>query len=121
MTAKIHIPTFETDVIFITDKDRDYIRKYLKRNFFIEIDNLNDDFSGITVYLRDMVWMIYVPDTKMGDFIWLIKTLSHESTHVVLQMVKKIGITDDEAICYIQDNLLGQLLKKITKKRKNGK
>jgi hypothetical protein len=31
-------------------------------------------------------------------------------------MMKKIGVEDDETICYTQDNLLGELLKRCLKK-----
>lgn len=118
MTENIKIHTFEADVVFVCDVDRSHVRRYLKRRYGFEMDRLDEEYSGITVELQGMSWMIYVPDTDVGDFTWLVRTLSHEANHVVLQMMRKIGVEDDETICYTQDNLLGELLRKVLRRGK---
>jgi hypothetical protein len=117
MTSKIRIPTFDATVVFVRNVDKKYLQRYLKREYSYEIENLDDEFSGIAAELGNMTWLIYIPDTEYeDDLVWLVRTLSHEANHVVLQMMKKIGVEDDETICYTQDNLLGELLKRCLKK-----
>jgi hypothetical protein len=119
MTSRIRIPTFDATVVFVRDVDRDCLQRYLKREYSYEIENIDDDFSGIAAEIGNMTWLIYVPDTNYGnDIVWLARTLSHEANHVALQMMKKIGVKDDETVCYTQDNILGELLKRCLKKKK---
>ena len=48
--------------------------------------------------------------------------VSHEANHVTLQLRKRIGVQDDEVVCYTQDNLLGELLRKtLTQKNRRKK
>ena len=55
----------------------------------------------MTADLGNMTWLIYVPDTDSSDDpLWLIRTLSHEANHVALQMMDKLGVEDDETVCY---------------------
>lgn len=100
MTKKINIPTFEATIIFMYDVDRKALKKYAKRLNIFEIKDIDDEFSGITMDVGDMTWIIYIPDTDANDFIWLIRTLSHEANHVILQLMEKVGVHDDETICY---------------------
>lgn len=118
MTASIRIPTFDADIILIHDVGRDYVKRYAQRKFGCQIEKLYDEFSGLTVDADNMTWIVYIPDTQLGDFVWLVKTLSHEANHVTLQMMRKIGVQDDETMCYCQDNLLGEMLKKVMKRKK---
>lgn len=118
MTASIRIPTFDADIILIHDVGRDCVKRYAQRKFGCQIEKLYDEFSGLTVDADNMTWIVYIPDTQLGDFVWLVKTLSHEANHVTLQMMRKIGVQDDETMCYCQDNLLGEMLKKVMKRRK---
>lgn len=94
------------------------VKRYIKKNHVFEVENLEDDYSGLTVDMDGMTWLVYVPDTSAGDLVWLVRTLSHEANHVALQMMRKIGVEDDETICYVQDNLLGQLLSRVIKTEK---
>ena len=118
MTQKIKIPTFDAEIVFVSDVEKDYVIKYVKRRYGFEIERIEQEFLGITVELDLMSWMIYIPDTEQVDFIQLVRTLSHESNHVVLQLMRKVGVQDDETVCYCQDNILGELLKKVMKKKK---
>lgn len=43
------------------------------------------------------------------------RTLSHEANHVILQLMSRLGIEDDETTCYAQDHLLGEMLEKVLK------
>ena len=109
--TRIHIPTFDTDVLFFHDVDRARVKKYVMKNFGVEMERFDEtEFSGLTVDLDGMTWLVYVPSTTNGDLVWLTTTLSHEANHVTLQLMEKICVKDDETTCYCQDNLLGQLL-----------
>ena len=114
MTSRIKIPTFDSVVVFMHDVDRSVLQKYAQKNH-IEIDDLDEEFSGITVEMDFNVWLVYLPVTKNADLIWLVRTLSHEANHVILQLMKRLGIEDDETTCYAQDHLLGEMLEKVLK------
>jgi len=118
MTERINIPTYDADLIFMFDVKRDRVKKYVKKTWGFELEGLNNDYSAITVDMEDLTWLIYVPDTERQDMIWLTKTLSHEANHVTLQLMRKVGVEDDEAICYCQDNLLGEMLYSVLKRKK---
>lgn len=64
MTAKINIPTFDANVIFVFDISISSLKRYISKQFNIEIDNLSNDFAGITLDLENLSWLIYIPDTK---------------------------------------------------------
>jgi hypothetical protein len=85
MTSKIRIPTFDATVVFVRNVDKKYLQRYLKREYSYEIENLDDEFSGIAAELGNMTWLIYIPDTEYeDDLVWLVRTLSHEAIHVAL-------------------------------------
>lgn len=85
MISRIKIPTFEAEVVFIFNKDKDKVKKYVKRNFFVDIEHMEEDeYAGMTVDLDNMTWMIYLPDVDGLDLVELARTLSHEANHVVL-------------------------------------
>ena len=114
MTSRIKIPTFDSTVVFMHDVDRSVLQKYAMKHS-IEIENHEEEFSGITVELDYNVWLVYLPVTKNADLIWLVRTLSHEANHVILQLMQRLGIEDDETTCYAQDHLLGEMLERVLK------
>lgn len=125
MTARIRIPTFDATIVYMWDVDKVNLKRYVNKKYKFDIENLHEQFAGITVSLDNLSWLIYVPDTGADDLIWLARTLSHEANHVILQLMKAVGVEDEETICYAQDNLLGELLrysiKGMIKKKKNNK
>lgn len=114
MTSRIKIPTFDSTVVFMHDVDRSVLQKYAQKHD-IQIEDLDEEFSGITVELDFNVWLVYLPVTRNSDLVWLVRTLSHEANHVILQLMRRLGIEDDETTCYAQDHLLGEMLERVLK------
>ena len=40
MTEKIKIPTIDTKIVFVSDVEKDYGRKYVKRRYGFEIERI---------------------------------------------------------------------------------
>ena len=115
MTSRIRIPTFDAEVVFIFDADKGTVERFLNRLAKLKTERLQDEYVGITLDIGNMTWVIYIPDTTPMDDIQLVRTLSHETTHVVLQLLDRVGVQDDETFCYSQDSLLGMLLEKVAR------
>lgn len=58
-------------------------KNWIKRKFKIVVDELTEEqYSGITVAVSNLEWVVFVPSSESTSPIDLLRTIVHESTHV---------------------------------------
>lgn len=58
-------------------------RSWIKRKFKLDVKELTEDFySGITIAVSSLEWVIYIPSAESAAPIDLLKAVVHESCHV---------------------------------------
>ena len=85
-------------------------KAWIKRKFKIDVKELVEGtYSGITISISNLEWVIYVPSTEPSSSVDLLKAVVHEAVHVALQLAKSNSIQDEETICLIVDYLTGKI------------
>lgn len=83
---------------------------WIKRKFKIDVKELVEDtYSGITVSITNLEWVVYVPSTESSSSVDLLKAVVHEAVHVALQLAKNNSIQDEETVCLVVDYLTGKI------------
>lgn len=58
-------------------------KAWIKRKFQLDIKQLVEDaYSGITISINNLEWVVYIPMVESTTPIDLLKAIVHESTHV---------------------------------------
>lgn len=115
MKIEIPIPIYDSLILLVVDEDINTLKQFSQSAANVDIGDVDIDIEkcgsgGMTLSTGNMIWCIYIPSTKeLSDFN-LIRVFSHEICHVVLELIKCVGVNDDEAFCYLQDWLLGKII-----------
>ena len=97
-------------VWFLYGMSEKQAKNWIKRKFKITVDALTEEsYSGITVAVSNLEWVIYVPSTESAQSIDLLKAVVHESAHVAQQLAKNNAIQDEETVCLVVDYLTGKI------------
>lgn len=97
-------------VWFLSGMSEKQAKTWIKRKFKIVVDALTEEqYSGITVAVSNLEWVVYVPSTESASSIDLLKAVVHESAHVAQQLARNNNILDEETLCLIVDFLSGKM------------
>lgn len=85
-------------------------RGWIRRRFKTDVKELTEDFySGITVSITALEWVVYIPPAENASPVDLLKAVVHEAAHVAQQLVRNNAISDEETLCLITDFLAGKM------------
>ena len=97
-------------VWFLSGMSEKQAKNWIKRKFKIVVDELTEEqYSGITVAVSNLEWVVFVPSSESTSPIDLLKAIVHESAHVSQQLARNNNISDEETLCLITDFLAGQM------------
>ena len=70
-------------VWFLSGMSEKQAKNWIKRKFKIVVDELTEEqYSGITVAVSNLEWVVFVPSSESTSPIDLLRTIVHESAHV---------------------------------------
>lgn len=97
-------------VWFLYGMSEKQVKNWIKRKFKLDVKELVEDtYSGITVSITNLEWVVYVPSTESSSSVDLLKAVVHEAVHVALQLAKSNSIQDEETVCLVVDYLTGKI------------
>ena len=97
-------------VWFLYGMSEKQAKAWIKRKFKLVVDELTEEqYSGITVAVSNLEWVVFVPSSESTSPIDLLRTIVHESVHVAQQLVRNNSISDEETLCLIVDFLSGKM------------
>lgn len=117
-TFKIHCGTFDYNIDVVIGKDKELVKKFIKKKHKALPDNINvfDIAHGMIIRyegFNPILWLPAKPRTPSE-----LATMSHEIFHLVYTVLSYVGITlsesSEEVFCY----LIGHLTKQVIEKAK---
>ena len=70
-------------VWFLYGMSEKQAKAWIKRKFKLVVDELTEEqYSGITVAVSNLEWVVFVPSIESALQIDLLRTIVHESAHV---------------------------------------
>lgn len=81
MKRTFDIDPYGAKLVFVFDEPASVAKGVLKKAG-CPSDDISGEYSGLTVRIGHLKWMVYIPSTKLESVAELLQVLVHESSHV---------------------------------------